>query len=157
MEDERFRRALDYADDRIVAGRAMDGDVEAFAVLVRRYTPMMRAYTQRMLNGSADVDDVVHHGDVGVDALGHDRVPVAPDGVEPRAHRRRDERRELRPQRITATGHGAWWRTCWLTEPIMRPAKPPRPRLPTTTSCGPANSCAPNCNSASAGLPRRIT
>jgi RNA polymerase sigma-70 factor, ECF subfamily len=59
MEDERFRRALDHADDRIVAGRAMDGDVEAFAVLVRRYTPMMRAYTQRMLNGSADVDDVV--------------------------------------------------------------------------------------------------
>ena len=59
MEDERFRRALDYADDRIVAGRAMDGDVEAFAVLVRRYTPMMRAYTQRVLNASADVDDVV--------------------------------------------------------------------------------------------------
>ena len=37
----------------------MDGDVEAFAVLVRRYTPMMRAYTRRMLNASADVDDVV--------------------------------------------------------------------------------------------------
>jgi RNA polymerase sigma-70 factor (ECF subfamily) len=59
MEDERFRRALEHADDSIVAGRAMDGDVEAFAVLVRRYTPMMRAYTQRMLNASADVDDVV--------------------------------------------------------------------------------------------------
>ena len=59
MEHERFRRALEHADDRIVAGRAMDGDVEAFAVLVRRYTPMMRAYTQRMLNASADVDDIV--------------------------------------------------------------------------------------------------
>lgn len=59
MEDERFRRALEHADDGIVAGRAMDGDVEAFAVLVRRYTPMMRAYTQRMLNASADVDDIV--------------------------------------------------------------------------------------------------
>jgi RNA polymerase sigma-70 factor (ECF subfamily) len=56
---ERFRSALEQADDRIVAGRAMDGDVEAFAVLVRRYTPMMRAYTQRMLNASSDVDDVV--------------------------------------------------------------------------------------------------
>lgn len=59
MEDERFHSALDAADDRIVAGRAMDGDVESFAVLVRRYTPMMRAYTRRMLNSSADVDDVV--------------------------------------------------------------------------------------------------
>lgn len=59
MGGERFRSALEQADDGIVAGRAMDGDVEAFAVLVRRYTPMMRAYTQRMLNASADVDDIV--------------------------------------------------------------------------------------------------
>lgn len=59
MEGERFRSALEQADDGIVAGRAMDGDVAAFAVLVRRYTPMMRAYTQRMLNASADVDDIV--------------------------------------------------------------------------------------------------
>lgn len=59
MEDQRFRRTLEHADDGIVAGRAMDGDVEAFAVLVHRYTPMMRAYTQRMLNASADVDDIV--------------------------------------------------------------------------------------------------
>ena len=56
---ERFLSALEQADDRIVAGRAMDGDVQAFAVLVRRYTPMMRAYTQRMLNASSDVDDIV--------------------------------------------------------------------------------------------------
>lgn len=56
---ERERNALEQADDRIVAGRAMDGDVEAFAVLVRRYTPLMRAYTQRMLNASSDVDDIV--------------------------------------------------------------------------------------------------
>lgn len=51
--------ALDEADDRIIAGRAADGDVAAFAVLVRRYTPMMRAYTRRIMNASADVDDVV--------------------------------------------------------------------------------------------------
>ncbi|MFJ4173482.1 RNA polymerase sigma factor [Microbacterium sp. NPDC089696] len=59
MVGERFRSALEQADDRIVAGRAMDGDVDAFAVLVRRYTPMMRAYTRRMLNASSDVDDIV--------------------------------------------------------------------------------------------------
>lgn len=51
--------SLDAADDRIVAGRAVDGDTAAFAVLVRRFTPLMRAYARRMLNGSADVDDVV--------------------------------------------------------------------------------------------------
>lgn len=59
MTDERIHGALERADDRIVTGRAADGDVEAFAVLVRRYTPMMRAYAQRMLNASADVDDIV--------------------------------------------------------------------------------------------------
>lgn len=47
------------ADDTIVAGRAADGDTAAFAVLVRRYTPMMRAYARRILSGTADVDDVV--------------------------------------------------------------------------------------------------
>lgn len=59
MSRESFAGPLDGAGDRIVAGRAADGDVDAFAVLVRRYTPMMRAYARRMLNGSADVDDVV--------------------------------------------------------------------------------------------------
>lgn len=59
MAADRYRGALEQAGDRIVAGRAMDGDVEAFAVLVRRYTPMMRAYTHRMLNASSEVDDVV--------------------------------------------------------------------------------------------------
>lgn len=59
MGDGRSIGVLEGADDGIVAGRAMDGDVAAFAVLVRRYTPMMRAYTHRMLNASADVDDIV--------------------------------------------------------------------------------------------------
>lgn len=54
-----YRDPLDAADDRIVAGRAADGDTAAFAVLVRRYTPMMRAYARRILSGTADVDDVV--------------------------------------------------------------------------------------------------
>ncbi len=59
MAADRWGEALEQAGDRIVAGRAMDGDVAAFAVLVRRYTPMMRAYTHRMLNASAEVDDIV--------------------------------------------------------------------------------------------------
>ncbi len=50
---------LESADDTIIAGRAADGDPAAFAVLVRRYTPMMRAYARRILSGTADVDDVV--------------------------------------------------------------------------------------------------
>jgi RNA polymerase sigma-70 factor (ECF subfamily) len=59
MQEAPGHGALERADDRIIAGRAIDGDVDAFAVLVRRYTPMMRAYALRMLNASADVDDVV--------------------------------------------------------------------------------------------------
>lgn len=54
-----YRDPLESADDTIVAGRAADGDTAAFAVLVRRYTPMMRAYARRILSGTADVDDVV--------------------------------------------------------------------------------------------------
>ncbi|MGI6879614.1 RNA polymerase sigma factor [Microbacterium sp. gxy059] len=55
----RDRDPLESADDAIVAGRAADGDTAAFAVLVRRYTPMMRTYARRILSGTADVDDVV--------------------------------------------------------------------------------------------------
>lgn len=51
--------ALGDVDDFIVAGRAADGDMNAFAVLVRRYTPMMRAYARRIMNFTSDVDDVV--------------------------------------------------------------------------------------------------
>ena len=53
------RPALDSADDRTLAGRAADGDVEAFAVLVRRYTPLLRAYARRILSGTASLDDIV--------------------------------------------------------------------------------------------------
>lgn len=51
--------ALDGADDAILAGRAADGDVDAFAVLVRRYTPMMRSYARRILHAGSEVDDVL--------------------------------------------------------------------------------------------------
>ncbi|MGV2985010.1 RNA polymerase sigma factor [Microbacterium sp. AGC85] len=59
MTDEEPGSRLAGADDRIVAGRAIDGDIAAFEVLVRRYTPMMRAYVRRVLGASADVDDVL--------------------------------------------------------------------------------------------------
>ncbi|WP_067250710.1 RNA polymerase sigma factor [Microbacterium resistens] len=53
------RLSLSEADDRTVAGRAADGDTEAFAVLVRRFAPRMRAYTRRLMGSTADVDDIV--------------------------------------------------------------------------------------------------
>ncbi|TFC14329.1 RNA polymerase sigma factor [Cryobacterium algoritolerans] len=39
--------------------RAVDGDVRAFEVLVRRYGPLVRAYATRILGSSHDADDVV--------------------------------------------------------------------------------------------------
>ena len=50
---------LAQADDRTVAGRAADGDTQAFGVLVRRYAPMLRAYARRIMGSSAAVDDIV--------------------------------------------------------------------------------------------------
>ena len=35
---------------------------------------------------------------------------------------------------MITTGQAAWWAHCWLTEPSSSPAKPPRPREPTTRS-----------------------
>ena len=56
---DRIRPQLADADDRTLAGRAADGDVRAFEVLVRRYGPLMRAYATRILGSNADADDVV--------------------------------------------------------------------------------------------------
>ncbi|WP_241979388.1 MULTISPECIES: RNA polymerase sigma factor [Cryobacterium] len=39
--------------------RAVDGDVRAFEVLVRRYGPLVRAHATRILGSSHDADDVV--------------------------------------------------------------------------------------------------
>ena len=57
--DYQLRDLLVSADDHMVAGRAIDGDVDAFAVLIERYSPMMRACVHRMLNSNRDVDDIV--------------------------------------------------------------------------------------------------
>ncbi|HEY0119507.1 MAG TPA: RNA polymerase sigma factor [Cellulomonas sp.] len=58
MADEPGRR-WEGVDDRTVAGRAADGDPEAFAALVTRYTPLLRAYVRRLLGASDEVDDIV--------------------------------------------------------------------------------------------------
>ncbi|GAA0990354.1 RNA polymerase sigma-70 factor (ECF subfamily) [Subtercola frigoramans] len=50
---------LGDADDRTIVGRAADGDVRAFEVLVRRYGPLMRAYATRVLGNNDETDDVV--------------------------------------------------------------------------------------------------
>ena len=39
------------------------------------------------------------------------------------------------------SGHGLWWAMAWLTEPSRSPAKPPRPRLPTTSIVAPRSCC----------------
>ncbi|MDR6868010.1 RNA polymerase sigma-70 factor (ECF subfamily) [Microbacterium resistens] len=59
MTDPDSRLLLAQADDRTVAGRAADGDVDAFTTLVRRYTPLLRAYARRILGATASVDDIV--------------------------------------------------------------------------------------------------
>ncbi len=60
MESRRYGApALDSVDEVIVVGRAADGDVRAFEVLIRRYGPLMRAYAVRLLGDSGDADDAV--------------------------------------------------------------------------------------------------
>jgi len=46
-------------DDAVLAGRSSDGDVRAFEVLIRRYTPLLRAYARRTLGSTDELDDVV--------------------------------------------------------------------------------------------------
>jgi RNA polymerase sigma-70 factor (ECF subfamily) len=53
------RPSLEAADDRTLVGRAVDGDVRAFEVIVRRYGPLMRAYATRVLGSNDETDDVV--------------------------------------------------------------------------------------------------
>lgn len=50
---------LDSAEDRTLVDRATDGDVRSFTVLVRRHSPILRAYARRILGNSDEVDDVV--------------------------------------------------------------------------------------------------
>lgn len=50
---------VDPDSDRMLVIRSAAGDDRAFATIVRRHTPLLRAVTQRILRTSADVDDVV--------------------------------------------------------------------------------------------------
>lgn len=59
MTDPAGPSGLTEAPDRILAGRAADGDLRAFEVLVRRHGPLMRAYATRLLGSNSEVDDVV--------------------------------------------------------------------------------------------------
>jgi RNA polymerase sigma-70 factor (ECF subfamily) len=51
-------RVLEGVDDSVLARQAGDGDVRAFAMLVRRNEPIVRVYARRILGSSAEVDDV---------------------------------------------------------------------------------------------------
>lgn len=51
---------LTQAADAVLVERSIDGDPEAFEVLIRRYAKVMRAYAARLLGGyGTDADDVV--------------------------------------------------------------------------------------------------
>jgi RNA polymerase sigma-70 factor (ECF subfamily) len=52
------RSVLADLDDDVLARRAGDGDVWAFAALVRRHEPVIRVYARRILGTTSDVDDV---------------------------------------------------------------------------------------------------
>lgn len=45
--------------DRILAGRTIDGDTDAFGEIVRRHSPLMRAYVSRIVGSLSEADDVV--------------------------------------------------------------------------------------------------
>ncbi|MBI5160183.1 MAG: sigma-70 family RNA polymerase sigma factor [Micrococcales bacterium] len=51
--------ALDDAADALLAQRAADGDEVAFAVIVRRHVPYLRAFATQLMRSSSDADDVV--------------------------------------------------------------------------------------------------
>jgi RNA polymerase sigma-70 factor (ECF subfamily) len=53
------RTELVDLDDEVLAGRSADGDVRAFEVLIRRHTPLLRAYARRTLGSTDELDDVV--------------------------------------------------------------------------------------------------
>lgn len=62
MGEETLASASVQTDDASVVSRAVAGDMAAFAILIRRYTPVLRAYARRMMNASDEVDDVVQEG-----------------------------------------------------------------------------------------------
>lgn len=53
---------LAEASDALLAERSADGDAAAFAVLVRRHLPFLRAFATRLTGSAADADDAVQEG-----------------------------------------------------------------------------------------------
>ncbi|WP_345438108.1 RNA polymerase sigma factor [Microbacterium gilvum] len=49
------------ASDAILVARSLDQDEHAFAEIVRRHAPLMRAYTARMVGSVSEADDVVQN------------------------------------------------------------------------------------------------
>ncbi|MFC6352528.1 RNA polymerase sigma factor [Rothia nasimurium] len=45
--------------DQLLCQRAIDGDQQAFQLLIRRYLPLMRAYALRLTGNGADADDAL--------------------------------------------------------------------------------------------------
>ena len=68
---------LEQASDAALVGRAVDGDSRAFAVLVRRYSRLLRGYAYRVLGSSASTDDVVQDALV----LAWQQLPALDDGA----------------------------------------------------------------------------
>lgn len=51
--------SIESAPDAVLAGRAADGDTDAFSVLVRRHAPYLVAFATRMMSSRADAEDCV--------------------------------------------------------------------------------------------------
>jgi RNA polymerase sigma-70 factor (ECF subfamily) len=66
---------LAEAPDGVLAGRAVDGDVRSFEVLVRRHGPLMRAYATRILGSTSESDDVVQEAFI----TAWDQLPTVKD------------------------------------------------------------------------------
>jgi len=50
---------LNIVADEILVGRAVDGDTVAFETIIRRYSPLMRAYVARVVGSQSEADDIV--------------------------------------------------------------------------------------------------
>ena len=59
LPDSAVRTALDRADDALLVARARDGDLRAFATLLRRHEGVLRRYIVRLTRHAADTDDVL--------------------------------------------------------------------------------------------------
>src|SRR6185312_4746275 len=90
----------------------------------------------RHVHDVVDADDL----DVPVPRRTHDEAadPAEPVDADPYCHLSTLLVVGWGTQWATRTGQCACRSTCWLTEPRISPAKPPRPRAPTTSAAAPS-------------------